>query len=159
MRDFKQPFSIMLDDEIATAALASAFTQILQQAPICLFLHGGLGAGKTFFTRQLLQDLGCTCKVKSPTYTLVEPYVIKDKNIYHFDLYRLNSPLDLEMLGIRDYLAAYDLLIVEWAENGEGFLPNPDLEICFTILTNARKATITAATPKGVLILQHAFNI
>jgi tRNA threonylcarbamoyladenosine biosynthesis protein TsaE len=159
MRNFKSTIEIILNDEAATQELAQSFTHILSHSPASLFLHGDLGAGKTCFTRYLLASLGYTKKVKSPTYTIVEPYTIDEHNIYHFDLYRLNAPEELEILGIRDYLNVYDLLIVEWAEKGQGLLPSPDLEINFTILNTGRQALISCSTEKGLAILKHAFNI
>jgi len=159
MPDFKQPVSIILNDERATKDLANNFSEILNYAPIILFLRGDLGTGKTCFTRYLLEALGVKEKVKSPTYTLVETYAVDHNNIYHFDLYRAADPRELETLGFRDYLQDYALIIIEWAENGHGCLPSADLEIALEALDDGRKASIMALTPKGISVLQHVGNI
>jgi tRNA threonylcarbamoyladenosine biosynthesis protein TsaE len=112
------------DTERVGAALAPRL-----HAGLVLFLHGELGAGKTTLVRGILRGLGYTGTVKSPTYTLVEPYLIGELTIYHFDLYRLNDPEELEFLGVRDYLEGKGVCLVEWAERGTGVLPAPDVDI------------------------------
>jgi tRNA threonylcarbamoyladenosine biosynthesis protein TsaE len=94
-----------------------------------LFLSGDLGAGKTTLTRGLLRGYGHQGAVKSPTYTLVEPYEETRYSIYHFDLYRINTPEEVEFLGVLEYFEEVNLCVVEWAEKGRGFLPAPDLEL------------------------------
>ena len=96
---------------------------------LLVFLKGDLGAGKTTFARGWLQGMGYTGKVKSPTYSLVEPYQINEKKIYHIDLYRLNYVEELAFIGIRDYLT--QICLIEWPERAETILPEPD--ICITI--------------------------
>lgn len=133
-----------LPDEAATLAFAARLQMTL--APGCIvFLHGNLGAGKTTLVRGYLRAAGYRGTVKSPTYTLVEEYALNDRTVYHFDLYRLNDPEELEWMGIRDYFRPDSLCFVEWPENGEGILPLPDLEIYLEPEDGGRSVRIISA--------------
>ena len=118
-------FKLKLANEQDTQKLAQKLAQNITQGVI--YLIGDLGAGKTTLTRYWLQSLGHQGAVKSPTYTLVEPYQIAEKPIFHFDLYRLNDPYELELMGIRDYLDTdAALFLFEWPSKGGDEIPQPD---------------------------------
>ena len=107
-----------------------------------VFLRGDLGAGKTTLVRGYLRTVGYSGTVKSPTYTLVEDYNIAGKIIYHFDLYRLTDPEELECIGIQDYFDHDSVCFIEWPDKGEGFLPKPDMEIVLTVEGEGRLVTL-----------------
>ncbi len=119
---------VVVDDEEAMLALAASMAGHLRSGQL-LYLQGDLGAGKTTFVRGLLRGLGYRGHVKSPTYTLVEPYEVADLLINHFDLYRLSAPEEVESVGIRDYMIGSGICVVEWAERGAGVLPPADAVI------------------------------
>ena len=138
-----------LDSEAATINLGRLLAPALDAAGV-IFLSGGLGAGKTTLCRGLLRGLGYDGAVKSPTFTLVEPYELERGSVYHFDLYRLAHPDELDYLGAEDYFAAEALCLIEWPERGAGFLPTPDLELTLTLTSEAsRQMQLRAQTLKG----------
>ena len=118
-----------------------------------VFLRGELGAGKTTLVRGILRGLGHAGAVKSPTYTLVEPYRLGGRTIYHFDLYRLNDPEELEFLGVRDYLSGSGICLIEWPERGAGVLAEADLEIAIERSPDGRVVRMRAHTPRGTAVL------
>jgi len=116
-------------------------------------LCGDLGVGKTTLVRGFLRALGHKGIVKSPTYTLVEPYQISGQTIYHFDFYRLSDPEELEYLGIRDYLEENTICLIEWPEKGEPLTPAADVQIHITHHASARILELQAHTAIGQAVL------
>jgi tRNA threonylcarbamoyladenosine biosynthesis protein TsaE len=135
--------------EAIGAALAAA-----SPTACVLFLQGELGAGKTTLVRGFLRGLGYQGLVKSPTYTLVEPYDLGHRHCYHFDLYRLAGPGELEYIGLRDLLEGQAILLVEWPERGAGELPDPDLRISILYREEGRQLEFLAETPVGRELIQ-----
>lgn len=142
-------------NEQDTAQTAQALAGVKNIAKAIITLQGGLGTGKTTFTRYLLQALGISGRIKSPTYAIVESYNTTDFPVWHFDFYRFNDPLEWEDAGFRDIFAASGLKIVEWPEQAQGLLPQPDVAINFTHgqQDTQRNITIEAHTPLGHTIL------
>ena len=120
-----------------------------------VYLQGGLGAGKTTLCRGILRAKGHGGAVKSPTYTLVEPYALTAGVLYHFDLYRLGSADELEFIGIRDYFDGASSCLIEWPERGEGKLPQPDLRIIIELSgEGGRTVRLVAETAVGDKVLE-----
>lgn len=113
------------------------------KAGMIVFLEGDLGAGKTTLVRGILQGLGHKGAVKSPTYNLVEPYIINDQPVFHFDLYRVKDAEELEYMGIRDYFNNESICFVEWPVNGADLLTEPDLLIKINIYGTERELLIS----------------
>ena len=143
-----------LPSEQATEQLGRALAEALPDVCV-IYLRGELGAGKTTLVRGLLRALGYTGSVKSPTYTLVEGYEVAGRQVFHFDLYRVADPDELEYIGLRDYLNGRSLVLVEWPERGQGFLPPADLDIELRFEQDIRSARTAALTRVGDAVLSH----
>lgn len=118
-----------------------------------IYLQGDLGAGKTTLVRGFLRGLGYQGKVKSPTYTLVEPYQLEQRRICHFDLYRINDPDELEAIGIRDYFDNETTCLVEWPERAGGVLETADLYLSLQVVESGRSVELQAISEQGGEIL------
>ncbi|OGT40142.1 MAG: tRNA (adenosine(37)-N6)-threonylcarbamoyltransferase complex ATPase subunit type 1 TsaE [Gammaproteobacteria bacterium RIFCSPHIGHO2_12_FULL_38_14] len=121
-----------------------------------IYLNGSLGVGKTTFVRGLLRGLGFQGKVKSPTYSIIQPYTISSNTIFHCDFYRLQTPKSLDEMGIQDYFTPGVIALIEWPEIGKGIVPDADL-VCDFFLTQNEERTmhISAYTEHGEEILSH----
>jgi tRNA threonylcarbamoyladenosine biosynthesis protein TsaE len=141
-----------VEDEAAMEALGAALGRAATQDG-WIYLHGDLGAGKTTLVRGLLRGLGHSGAVKSPTYTLVEPYDLAGRTVYHLDLYRLGDPEELEWIGIREIFAPGHLCLVEWPERGRGALPEADLQLDLEYAGAGRRIRADARTARGREVL------
>jgi len=130
-----------------TKLLGAALMAALPKSCL-IFLQGQLGAGKTTLVRSILRAAGYQGAVKSPTYTLVEEYDINTQKFFHFDLYRMTDPEELEFMGIRDYMTADAICFIEWAELGGSFLPQPDLIFNFSLQSELRILNLTKKSQK-----------
>lgn len=147
-----QDFTLYLADEAATIAAGTKLANNICPG-LTIYLHGDLGAGKTTFVRGLLHGLGHQGKVKSPTYTLVEPYVISSFYIYHFDLYRFIDPEEWDAAGFRDYFNSQSLCLVEWPEKAGDLIPQADMDVTLTIEKDGRMLNIKANSEQAVKCL------
>ncbi len=151
-----QHFTAHLSDEAATSALGAAMSRALAPG-LSIHLHGDLGAGKTALTRALLHAAGHVGHVKSPTYTLSEPYTVtlggEPVNVIHFDLYRMSSPEEFLDAGFREDFNARNICIVEWPEKADPVLPPPDLNVWLTVAGAGRDVELQALSPLGLLCL------
>ena len=121
---------------------------------LAIYLSGSLGVGKTTTVRGMLSGLGYDGAVKSPTYTLLEAYELTPYALYHFDLYRLSDPEELEFMGIREYTYGQSISVFEWPEQGRGFIPAADLVVSYRIMPEgAREVTVEALTESGHIVL------
>jgi len=148
--------TFVLVDETATIAMGTQLARIVKgelKQGLDVYLSGDLGAGKTTLTRGFVQGMGHKGNVKSPTYTLVEPYELDNWHIYHFDLYRLSDPEELEYMGIRDYFNENCCCFIEWPDKGQGMLADADLIINMAYSDEQRLITLDAATDLGQLAL------
>ena len=140
------------DSELAQEALGGRLAEACPEA-CSIWLQGDLGAGKTTLVRGFLRRLGHEGPVKSPTYTLIEPYRLAHRNCYHLDLYRVSDPEELEYLGLRDLLGEESTLLVEWPERGAGWLPEPDLLVAIAYAPPGRRLAFSAESPVGARVL------
>jgi tRNA threonylcarbamoyladenosine biosynthesis protein TsaE len=142
--------------EALGAALAGACSEAVPANAACqIHLRGDLGAGKTTLVRGFLRALGHQGSVKSPTYTLIEPYEFEQRPIYHLDLYRLSHPGELEYLGLRDLQERGSIFLVEWPDQGAGELPPADVQIEIRYALPGRQVRLEAASGLGSAIIAH----
>jgi tRNA threonylcarbamoyladenosine biosynthesis protein TsaE len=151
-----QHFTAHLHDEAGTAALGAALARAIVPG-LSIYLHGDLGAGKTALTRALLHAAGHTGHVKSPTYTLSEPYRItlagQVVDVIHFDLYRMASPEEFLDAGFREEFNARNICIIEWPEKAEPVLPPPDIKVSLSVAGAGRDVELQAFSDLGSLCL------
>jgi tRNA threonylcarbamoyladenosine biosynthesis protein TsaE len=149
-----------LADENATARLGAALARAIEAEAAAIAAHGlvvalagDLGAGKTSVVRAMLRALGVTGAIKSPTFTLVEPYVVSSLDFYHFDFYRLADPEEFSFTGFREMFGPAAVCLIEWPDKAAGHLPTADLRIALRVAGEGRHASITAATELGATCL------
>ena len=140
--------TLYLADEQAMSDFGARIARVTRGHGL-IFLEGNLGMGKTTLSRGIIRGLGHVGAVKSPTFTLVEPYEIGDVRAFHFDLYRLVDPEELEFLGIRDYFEDDAMCLIEWPDKGAGFLPKPDLTITISPQDSGRSLKILSQGSRG----------
>ena len=157
-----EPIRRHLPDEAATLRLGAALAGVLAPG-LAIHLHGDLGAGKTALTRALLHAAGHVGKVKSPTYTLAEPYQIdlagRSVQVIHFDLYRMSSPEEFLDAGFREDFNTENICIVEWPEKADPVLPPPDLNIILRVAGDGRDVELQALSDLGLLCLDRLKNL
>lgn len=147
-----QHFKTYLHEEAGTAELGAVLARALAPG-LSIHLHGDLGAGKTTLTRALLHAAGYQGHVKSPTYTLAEPYTVvidgSPVDVIHFDLYRLASPEEFLDAGFREHFGRQNICIVEWPEKAAPVLPPPDIKVLISIRGQGRDIELQALSEQG----------
>lgn len=138
----------VVNSEQETIALATSFAHQLK-APLIVGLQGNIGVGKSFLTRAVLNTLGYNGRVKSPTFTIVEPYSLDNFDFYHFDFYRINDPDELDFLGIDDYFYSKSICFIEWPEMAIEKISAYDINCAITIENKKRKLQFSAVSDKG----------
>lgn len=152
---FTNTLSLNLPDEAATVAAGDRLAQALAVSideglsALVIYLQGNLGAGKTTLCRGVLRGLGHEGNVKSPTYTLVEPYTLRTGAVYHFDLYRLRDPAELEYMGVQDYFDHGRLCLVEWPDHGSGMIPAADIQLSLQTEGEGRRLVLAGVSARG----------
>ena len=144
-----------LPDAAATEAAGARLAGLLApRRGLVVFLHGELGAGKTTLVRGWLRELGATGTIRSPTYTLVEPYELAGRSLLHLDLYRLSDAAELEQLGVYDTPPESSVWLVEWPERGTGQLPPPDLSIRLEVAGPGREIRLEPSIALAPFLLK-----
>lgn len=149
--------SRFLADEEATLALGASWAPLMS-APLTVYLQGGLGAGKTTFTRGLLRGLGYGGAVKSPTYAIVESYTLSGFTLHHFDLYRFSTPEEWQDAGLDDLFDGQSICLIEWPQQGGEFPPAADITLSLNHAEEGRTFTAAAHTPRGRKSLEAWLN-
>ncbi len=149
-----QSIDMLIVDSLEMENVGRLLYDACRPSGIILYLSGDLGAGKTTLVRGFLRAMDFVGNVKSPTYTLVEPYEFDSVKVYHFDFYRLQSPYELEYMGIRDYFQADAYCLVEWPEKAKPMLPQSDIHVYIKITQDTRQVVIEANTDRGKDVLQ-----
>ena len=156
-------WQLKLADPEATVALGRALALAvrrhlgpIREQGLQIGLSGDLGAGKTALVRAMLQALGVTGSVKSPTYALVEPYAVSSLDFYHFDFYRFSDPAEFGSSGFRDLFGPGRLCAIEWPERAGDRLPTGDISITLEVDGDGRLASLAAASGLGQACLTSA---
>ncbi len=151
----------VLERYLANEEETQAFGRLCAKCAVqgaLIFLQGQLGAGKTTLVRGFLSEMGHTGAVKSPTYALIESYSTPSGPLHHLDLYRLADPDELEWMGMRDFLDGKQTCLIEWPEQGKGWLPDADLVIELTLKDDGRRVRAESVSDVGKRILENAIQ-
>lgn len=149
---------ITINNETELQKVGAQFASVCRP-PLVVYLLGQLGAGKTTFTRGFLVGMGYDGKVKSPTYTLVEPYLFDTVAIFHFDFYRIHDPEELELMGIREYFNDNSICLIEWPQQGLERIPEPDIVCSLTIVDEGRRLELESQSKFGEQILKEFLQL
>jgi tRNA threonylcarbamoyladenosine biosynthesis protein TsaE len=139
---------LAVQDEAAMVALGGQLAKACHDAMV-FYLDGPLGAGKTTLVRGFMRGMGYSAAVKSPTYTLIEPYEAGGRLLYHLDLYRVHGAEELEYLGLRELQDGNAIILVEWPERGVGFLPPADVMLKIDYAAEGRHVSLEARSVAG----------
>ncbi|AXN02233.1 N6-L-threonylcarbamoyladenine synthase, TsaE subunit [Candidatus Purcelliella pentastirinorum] len=151
-------YKIKLINELQTSLLGKKLSNICFKNKIIIYLNGEIGAGKTTLIRAFIKQMGYNKIIKSPTYTIIEKYNIKNIILLHIDLYRINNIHELEILGLNEYIEKSSICLIEWPKNGIKYIKKPDINIDLSYIDNYRKAKIKYKSLIGKKIINKLIN-
>ncbi|WDR80458.1 tRNA (adenosine(37)-N6)-threonylcarbamoyltransferase complex ATPase subunit type 1 TsaE [Candidatus Purcelliella pentastirinorum] len=151
-------YKIKLINELQTSSLGEKLSNTCFKKKVLIYLNGEIGTGKTTLIRAFIKQMGYNKFIKSPTYTIIEKYNIKNIILLHIDLYRINNIHELEILGLKEYIEESSICLIEWPKNNIKYIKKPDININLSYIDNHREAKIKYKSIRGKKIINKLIN-